>query len=258
MLFEALGYPRETTVISRFSVLGKAWFKVDCSPTEKFAFIGVKIDNNECISLAALCKQLGCEAEWSADGKEVRVKKKEGDYKGNYADFLDALGFKESSDQYNKTSASGTYLGRYQMGPDALKTVGFMDDNENWTDLAKKHGVSSKQSFLNSPAAQEYAIRVYHQWLLGGITSNGIEMLYDTIFLGTVDGTNRKESALLTPSGILASMHLVGRGATIRMLVGDEDVKGIIRVDGYGTTATEYMNSFGGYDLSDLISWETE
>ncbi len=177
-------------------------------------------------------------------------------YKGNYADFLDALGFKESTDRYNITSASGTYMGRYQMGPDALKSAGFMDGNGNWTDLAKKYGVTSKQTFLNSRSAQEYAIRVYHKWMLDGITNNEIDKLYNTTFSGTVEGTNRKESALLTPSGILASMHLVGRGSTIRMLVGNRGVKGIIKVDGNGTTATEYMNSFGGYDLKDLYDWK--
>jgi hypothetical protein len=170
---------------------------------------------------------------------------------GSYADFLDVLGFRESSDKYNARSPSGTYLGRYQMGPPALQDAGFMTSNGNWTDYARKFGVTCGQSFLNSPSAQEAAVRAYHQGRWRSIVNWGHDKHIGTTFSGNLAGSTEIISVEITASGLLAAAHLVGTGQ--RGLAGMFET-GIIPVDGNGTPATEYLN-FKGFDLTDLLEW---
>jgi hypothetical protein len=160
---------------------------------------------------------------------------------GSYEDFLDALGFMESSDNYQATTPSGTYMGRYQLGPTALQDAGFLDKDGNWTEVAKEHGVTNKESFLNSPKAQEVAIRSYHTKVWGYITNAGLDDYVGKEFHGVT----------VTESGLLAAGHLVGvygKSGIISMFE-----TGIISYDGNDTAATTYMENYGGYSLDDLL-----
>ena len=81
-----------------------------------------------------------------------------------YEAFLDRLGYFESRNTYNIMNEYG-YMGRWQIGTQGLRDIGFMDGNGNWTALANSFGVNSTQDFLNTPAAQDYAIRLYDKKL---------------------------------------------------------------------------------------------
>ena len=181
----------------------------------------------------------------------------EREYVGNYEAFLVALGFRESSSRYHVTSPSGTFLGKYQLGPMALQDIGFMNADRTWTSLARQFGVTDNQSFLNSPTAQEYAIRAYHQRLWRSVENWGHDERIGTTFTGTLAGSNERVSIEITASGLLAGAHLVGPGNDTNNQRGLEFMfrTGIIPVDGNGMPATRYMSDFGNYDLSNLHNW---
>ena len=153
-----------------------------------------------------------------------------------YDKFLDALGFRESSDDYTKVNSFG-YMGRYQMGGMALEEAGFKDENGEWTKLANSCGVYSKKDFLNTPQAQEQAIRAYHSTVCRYIRYYGLEEYIGTTYCGVK----------VTQSGLLASCHLVGIGTMKKALNRGKPV-----YDGFGTPATEYMELFGGYNIDEV------
>ncbi len=159
-------------------------------------------------------------------------------YRGNYQDFKDALGFRESTDRYGIKNDSN-HWGRYQMGKDALKDAGFMDSNGNWTELARSYGVTSLDDFLNNLNAQDVAFDLFVRVGLGYIEYYKLDQ-----YIGqTMNGVK------ITESGLIASIHLVGIGGTIEALeAGDLFSK----TDGNKVPAKEYMENFGGYNLNDV------
>lgn len=154
----------------------------------------------------------------------------------SYEDFLDALGFRESTDDYTKVNRYG-YMGRYQMGGMALEEAGFKDENGEWTALAHSCGVYSKEDFLNSPQAQEQAIRAYHRTVCRYIRYYELEDYIGTTYCGVK----------VTRSGLLSACHLVGVGSMKKALASGQAVR-----DGFGTPAAEYLELFGGYDISEV------
>ena len=164
-------------------------------------------------------------------------------YKGNYGDFLRALGYRESGGRYNIENSYG-YLGKYQMGEGALKDAGYYRGDPTrrndwigrWTG---KDGVWSKEDFLNNPKAQENAIREFHRKMWSYIRALGLER-----YVG-----KKVRGILITESGLLGGAHLLGAGNVKKFLS-----SGGRRVprDGYGTPITEYIRKFGGYDISEI------
>lgn len=163
---------------------------------------------------------------------------KKGMYRGNYQDFKDAIAFHESTDDYGVVNKYG-YMGRYQMGKLALIDAGFMDSNGNWTELAKNYGVSSRESFLNNKTAQDVAFDLLVKKELGYINNLGLDK-----YVG-----QKMNDIEITESGLVAAIHLVGIGDTKEALeIGDLSSKS----DKNGTTAKEYMENFGGYNLNEI------
>ena len=150
-----------------------------------------------------------------------------------YDEFLDALGFRESTDNYALVNSYG-YMGRYQMGGEALQEAGFKDAEGNWTELANSYGIYSKEDFLNCPEGQDYAIAAYHKVVCRYIRAYSLEKYIGTTYCGVK----------VTRSGLLAACHLVGIGTMKKALASGEVVR-----DGYGTPAAEYMELFGGYNI---------
>lgn len=157
----------------------------------------------------------------------------------DYEDFLDDLGARESSDRYDVKNRFG-YLGRYQMGEIALKDAGFLDSDGEWTALANSYGICSESDFLQSPEGQEAAIRAYHAKLCHYIRTYGLDAYVGASYCGVE----------VTESGLLAACHLVGAKSMKAALQNDEMV-----YDGNQTPASEYMERFAGYDISEV--WGT-
>lgn len=133
-------------------------------------------------------------------------------------DFLEALGFRESSNRYGVVNEFG-YMGKYQFGMSTLKNLG-------WN--------VSRKEFLSNPKLQEEAMQdlLEHNY-------NNLKY-YIVKFEGKViNGT------YITESGILAAAHLGGAGSVRTFFK-----KGYDFQDGNGTKITTYMNLFKGYNLN--------
>jgi len=165
-------------------------------------------------------------------------------YKGNYEDFLRALGYRESSGRYNIENRYG-YLGKYQMGEMALKDAGYYKGDStprinDWIgEWTGKDGVWSKEDFLNNPQAQENAIREFHRKVWKYIKALGLDK-----YVGkTVAGIK------ITESGLIGGAHLVGVLNLKRFLHSNGQ---IIPKDGNGVPVTHYIELLNGYDVSEI------
>ena len=132
-------------------------------------------------------------------------------------DFLDAIGHKESRNQYDVINKYG-YMGRYQFGKTTLRGLGY--------DVTKKE-------FLSSPEIQEMAMQ--------DLLKHNKEKLQEYIDL--YDG-DTLHGILITESGILAAAHLAGCGNVKKFFTRGNDFR-----DGFGTRLSTYMKKFSGYNL---------
>lgn len=191
-----------------------------------------------------------------------------------YDMFFYWLGEKESGDlknpgrvspqtQYRRINEAG-YLGKYQMGEQILKDNGYYNfrgdpaqDNtriQDWKgQWTGKRGINSIDDFINSPSAQEYAIRESMRQRWQAIHAAGLDKFVGTNFRGV----------RVTESGLLAGAHLVGVGRdnglkrTNRGLVAMFLYNKTVR-DGNKVDAMFYIQTFGGYqtpfDLNPTLS----
>jgi hypothetical protein len=132
-------------------------------------------------------------------------------------DFLNAIGHKESRNQYDIVNKYG-YMGRYQFGKRTLKGLGY--------DV-------SKQEFLSNPEIQEMAMQ--------DLLKHNKEKLQKYIDLYEGDTLH---GIFITESGVLAAAHLAGCGNVKKFFTKGYDFK-----DGFGTRLTSYMEKFSGYNL---------
>jgi serralysin len=161
---------------------------------------------------------------------------------GSYNDFLNALGFSESSNRYNFVSDHG-YAGKYQLSEVALRMIGYYGDDGtaaiDWKDAwTGKNGIASLSDWLSNPAIQDKAAGEWFSYLW---TS---EFRYEGVqkYVGqTINGIN------VTESGLLAAAHLVGSDAVAAYL--DSGGSNISK-DPNGTTVENYLSKFAGYDVS--------
>ena len=154
----------------------------------------------------------------------------------DYSDFLDALGMRESSGNYDAENRYG-YLGKYQMGKLALQEAGFLDSDGEWTSLANSYGIDSETDFLQSPKGQEAAIRACHGKLCEYIRHYGLDEYVGKTYFGVK----------VTQSGLLEACHLVGAPSLKKSFRNHEMV-----YDGNLVPASEYMELFAGYDISEV------
>ena len=148
--------------------------------------------------------------------EEERIKQEKYHQK-ELENFLDAIGFRESSNDYTVTNKWG-YMGKYQFGRSTLKGLGFK---------------VTKKEFLSNPQLQEEAMMA--------LLLHNKEKLqkYIDVFDGqTINGM------YISESGILAAAHLGGQGSVKRYFK-----NGRVFRDGNGTKITSYMKTFSGYDI---------
>ena len=159
-------------------------------------------------------------------------------------DFLDAVRFKESSNNYTVINSAG-FIGGYQFGEAALQDLGYVNADGNafdnnfsggWTG---KDGINSTQDFLDSPIAQDAAFIEWTQYQWRLIRGNDQE-----IYAGQT--LNGFETSI---SGMIAFSHLVGSGSFESFV---ESGGTAVASDGNNVPGTQYMADFGGYDLSDV------
>ena len=137
--------------------------------------------------------------------------------KSDYEKFTDAMGSRESSNNYTVVNEYG-YMGKYQFGKSTLRTLKIK---------------VTKEAFLNSPDLQEYAMLqnlIYNKKKLQKYIDKYEGQIINEIYL--------------TESGILAAAHLGGPGSVRKFFR-----SGKIMEDGNGVKITSYLKQFGGYDL---------
>ena len=154
----------------------------------------------------------------------------------DYNAFLNALGMRESSNDYTVVNRYN-YMGRYQLGDDALKDAGFMNSEGQWTELANSYGIYSQNDFLNAPAGQDAAVTAYHTTLCRYIRGYGLAEYIGSTYCDVE----------VTQSGLLAACHLVGVGTMKKALASGDVVR-----DGNRVPASEYLKLFGGYDIAEV------
>ena len=154
-----------------------------------------------------------------------------------FSAYAAAIRQRESTDNYQNVSTKegDTFYGAYQFGPSALTDAGFLDEQGNWTTLAKSFGVSSYSTFLSTPSAQDAAFQNF--------TEKNFDYLRDyQSYIGkTIGGVH------ITESGMLPGAHLVGQGYVKRFLSSNGEIR---RHDGNGTPITEYMTKFSHYNFT--------
>lgn len=160
--------------------------------------------------------------------------------------FFSALGEKESSGNYAKVNRFG-YIGKYQFGEQALITLGYYNKDgsvkNDWRGRwAGKHGISSKQDFLNSPAVQDEAVRELAEFNWKFAKQKGLHK-----YIG-----NKVKGVNITKAGILAGMHLKGGGGVINFVIHMENSK-----DGFGTEIRSYVSKFANYEIASLGNTNT-
>jgi len=139
----------------------------------------------------------------------------------SFIEFKELLAERESAGEYDIVNSYG-YMGKYQFGKSALKSIGIDDSRE----------------FLNNPAMQEkafVALLQINKWILRKEIAK-----YQGRRVGGV---------LITESGILAAAHLGGAGSVQDFLRSNGAVS---FSDGYGTNIRNYFKKFSGYDTSNI------
>ena len=136
----------------------------------------------------------------------------------NYGSFLNAVGHRESTNNYKAVNQFG-YLGKYQFGRKTLNAIG-LDDISN-------------REFLANPSIQEEAMLILLKKNKHTLRREIRKYVGDTI-----------NGIYITESGILAAAHLAGPGNVRKFLR-----KGYEFKDGNGTKMTSYMVKFSNYKL---------
>ena len=204
-------------------------------------------------------------------------------------EFFEKLAKLESGGKYNLADQK-YYIGKYQIGTDVLMDMGWLPKGSTWANArfigegATKWKLTGKQSFLNTPAAQDEVIMrsVKMRWATlkkhkdkickniavpknavykapGKVTAS--ETKVKTIIMkkrnqGYKAEDLRGKSFLLTSSGMLAASHLCGQGAMSNAL--ENNFKGVwgIPVDGNAMPSLLYAENLAGHDLSVIIGFK--
>ena len=204
-------------------------------------------------------------------------------------EFFEKLAKLESGGKYDLADQK-YYIGKYQIGTDVLMDMGWLPKGSTWANArfigegATKWKLTGKQSFLNTPAAQDEVIMrsVKMRWTTlkkhkdkickniavpknavykapGKVTAS--ETRVKTIIMkkrnqGYKAEDLRGKSFLLTSSGMLAASHLCGQGAMSNAL--ENNFKGVwgIPVDGNAMPSLLYAENLAGHDLSVIIGFK--
>jgi hypothetical protein len=131
------------------------------------------------------------------------------------------MAYKESRGMLHLVNPYG-YMGKYQFGKSALRTVGIYDfqeflHNSKWQDKAFK-ALIARHKWILKKEIEKYSGRII----------NGVE---------------------ITESGLLAAAHLGGAGS-VKKYLRSNGRRGFR--DGFGTSISSYIRKFSGYDISHI------
>ena len=156
--------------------------------------------------------------------------------KKGFQEFADALGKRESGNNYQIVNAYG-YLGKYQFGMARLCDLGYTERKAGTTGFANvsfvwKRGYS-QEYFLNNSDFQEKVFKEHCEDLI-----KVIKAMF-SIYLGQVIS-----NVEITLSGCVAGAHLAGIGG-----LGNFLTKAYDSSDAFGTKISDYIRDFADYNL---------
>lgn len=140
-----------------------------------------------------------------------------------FTGFKQALAVRESLGIYTLVNPFG-YMGKYQFGKSALRSVGINDASE----------------FLTNPIMQEKAFEAL-------LAKNKWELRKE---IKQYSG-KRIGGVTITESGLLAAAHL-GGAFSVKKFLKSNGSAGFR--DGFGTSIRTYLKKFAGYDTSHIIA----
>lgn len=172
-----------------------------------------------------------------------------------YLEFREALGKRESSDNYQCVNSLG-YLGRYQFGKPRLWDFGYSIDGwqPKWSKEQIKNYpvvIINKEDFLKNANLQNDIFLAHVKDAIRQIKRHKLNEYIGKTILGIE----------ITLSGLVAGFHLKGIGSEKKDKNGKWTAPGIKHfvkyeydnADAYGTKISEYISKFAGYDLTNLL-----
>jgi hypothetical protein len=139
-----------------------------------------------------------------------------------YVDFVQTIGFLESSNRYHVTSGTSVkYMGKYQFSKVALIDINMIHVHEDFLQNYYNQELSMYLYLLKNRA---YLSKYINQFK--GKTINHVKV---------------------TEAGILASAHLVGAGSVMKYFNSNGS---FVPKDGNGTSMEKYMRQFETTDLT--------
>jgi len=179
---------------------------------------------------------------------------------GTYDDFFETLATEHETKGYSKPASyyvinSLGYMGRYQMGENALIDAGYYKSRDQNTDKDStndwdgqwtgKSGINSKQNFLDGHAVQDQAVKEYAAKNWGYAKYSTLGDVYNKDEGFTVWEGQVVNGVPITISGMLAGMHLLGIGGL------NDYIKngGITNLqDANKVKFATYLHELSGYD----------
>lgn len=147
--------------------------------------------------------------------------------KGDYYDFREAIGERESGGNYYIVNDWG-FLGKYQFGKPRLYDLGYSVNGWHPSGQNLKQFITIGDFLTNRELQDDLFLK------------------HVTLILRRLRKEYKKAIRKYTESGLVAGVHLKGLGGLKDFLNGNDNS------DGYGTKISEYINKFAGYDLSEL------
>ena len=162
--------------------------------------------------------------------------------KGYYKDFIEALGAKESGNNYRAVNQFG-FMGRWQFGKPRLYDLGLSVDG--WHPQGRPiKSVITKEQFLNSRQVQDM-IMLKH---VGQVKRLFVQRYGN--YIGRII-----KNVTVSISGAVAGVHLKGWGVNQSDVSNSKQglrhflLYGLDPVDGNGTPISLYISKFGDYEF---------
>ncbi len=155
--------------------------------------------------------------------------------KGVYIDFREAVGKRESGNNYQSKNQFG-FLGKYQFGKLRLIDLGYSIDGFMLQKYPNSK-VISEADFLNNFQLQDV---LFYNHVARYCLKFRNAKYYP--FMG-----KKRKGIIVTLSGVVAVAHLLGIGGVDSLLIDN-----YVKSDANGTKATDYLSLFANYDLTGM------
>ncbi len=223
------------------------------SPEKFAAYIAGVFSNGQIAINSKSDYDMFMNAKEFVDGMEMKIDNEIVIDEKGYNDFLNEFGYGESAGRYDVVNQYN-YMGKYQIGYEALKDIGYVDyigndksdDKIIWTTKSNQMGIYNKDDFLNNVNDCQEKIKFeldQKYWIY--LEKNG-----STKYVGKII-----DDVEITESGLLAAASSAGPGG-LKKALESGDLSSV--KDANGVDVKYYIEKFSGYDISEITKREDE